>query len=116
MCPLNIPLQSRESIGVEQAEHEPDDRLSMLEANESNDWLTDSGEEDRAYKCPRHGTRKRKVVVCAAQLLIDIGGRCAVDEHIVGGLDVEGLLNLCIWSDQKVEDNESWKQQRKCLV
>lgn len=79
----------------------------MFEADQCNNRLADPREEDGADEGPRNGSREGEVVVCASQLLVDVGSWSPVHKYIVRGLDVEGLFNLCVRRDQEMKQNQS---------
>jgi hypothetical protein len=35
----------------------------------------------------------------------------AVDEDVVGGLDVEGFLDFCVGRCEEVDEDESWEDE-----
>lgn len=40
----------------------------------------------------------------------------AVDEDVVGSLNIEGLLNFCVWGDEEVERNEGGYEAQESNV
>lgn len=37
----------------------------------------------------------------------------AVMYQIVGGLEIEGLLNFGVWRDEEMEEDEGWDEERQ---
>ena len=98
---------------VEEPQEGPDDELGVLEADEGNDGLGEAGQQHRADEGPRDGAGEGEVVVGGGQPVVDVRGGRAVDEHIVGGLDVERLLDLGVGGDDEVEQHEGRDGERE---
>ena len=47
--------------------------------------------------------------------VVEIGGVSgeSMDEYVVGGLDVEGLLDFGVWRDQEMEEDQGRKEDGK---
>lgn len=47
--------------------------------------------------------------------VVEIGGVSGepMDEYVVGGLDVEGLLDFGVWRDEKMEEYQGQKENGK---
>lgn len=78
----------------------------MPEPHEGNQRLAQAGEDDRADKGARHGAGEREVVVGGAQAAADVDDGRAVDEDVVRGLQVEGLLDLGVGGDDEVDEGD----------
>lgn len=104
---LDAESKEDESTGIEETEDGPDYKLGILKAGDGNDGLAQTGEQDGSYKGPWHSTRKGEVVVAGSQPLSSVAryGR-AVDKKIMGSLDVEGLLHLCVRCHSKMEEDQ----------
>ena len=96
---------------VEEPEDGPHDELGVLEANEGDNGLGKSGQEDGADKGAGDGAGEGEVVVGGGEPVMDVGGRGAVNENIVGGLHVEGLLDLGVGGDDEVQEDEGGDQE-----
>lgn len=82
----------------------------MLEADEGDERLAGCGEEERAYETSGHSTREGEVVI-TREFLLDIRERRAVDQDIVCGLYIKGLLDLGIWRNDKMESHHCYQEQ-----
>lgn len=96
--------EDEEGGGVEGAEGGAYDELSMAEASEGDQGLGDAGEEQGTDEGARDGAREGEVVEAGGEAGADGGGGGAVDEDVVGGLYVEGLLDLCVGGEQEVDE------------
>lgn len=85
----------------------------MGEAEEADDRPAKPGEEHGADEGAGHGAGEVEVVIGGAQAGGDVAGGRAVDEDIVGGLDVEGLLYLCVRGQQEVEGDEGGNEPQE---
>lgn len=94
-----IPV-SQQCKGIEQAQHRPDDELSIRGAREGDDGFRDSSEAEGSHEGARNGTGEVDVIKLAHTR------REAVVDNVVRGLDVEGLLDLGVGSDEEVEEDE----------
>ena len=106
-----VPREDKESSGIGEAQHASHDGLGMIEADEVDDGLSKSCQDYGANEGPGNGARKGEVVIGLRELLVDILQWCSVHEYIVGGLDVERLLDLGVRGDEKVEEDESWDEE-----
>ena len=111
--PSQTSGEHEERGGIEESQDGSHDELGMLEPYESNDGLCKSSQQDRTYESPGNSAWKGEVVIGAGQLVEDIRGWCSVDEHIVGGLDVEGFLNLGVGRRNEMYQDEGWYQEGK---
>lgn len=96
--------EGKEAAGIEGAQDGPDDELRMLKARERDEGLADAGEEDGADKSARDGAGEGGVIVGEGEAVVDVAGGGAVDEDVVGGLEVEGLLDFGVGGDEEVDE------------
>lgn len=82
----------------------------MLKADEGDERLAGRGEEERPYETPGHSTREGEVVI-AGEFLLDIRERRAVDQDIVCGLYIKGLLDFGVWRNDKMERHYCYQEQ-----
>lgn len=75
----------------------------MLEADEGDDGLAQAGEEQGTEKGAGHGAGEGEVIIRVQEALVNILGWGPVDEDIVGCLQVERLLDLCVGRREEVE-------------
>lgn len=62
--PSEVPRKQKESSGVGETQHASHNGLGMIEADEVDDGLSESCQDDGANEGPRNGTGKGEVVVC----------------------------------------------------
>lgn len=86
-----------EAACVEGAQDTPDDVLSILEAEDGDERLADTRQQDGPDEGPGYGPGEGEVIIDAGEALANVTGRGAVDEDVVGGLEVEGLLDFGVW-------------------
>lgn len=108
--------KDQETAGIEGAEDGPDDELSMLEPRDRDKRLADTGEQNGADKSTRHGAREGEVVVGDGEALRDVTGGSAVDEDVVGGLEVEGLLDFGVGRDEEVDEGDDEEERAELDV
>lgn len=101
---VELSPEKEEGIGIEPSEKGADDELAVRVAEECCEWPGDAGEQHGADEGPGHGAREGKVVVAGGQLLVDAGEGSAIDQDIVRGLDVEGLLDLGVGCYAEVDE------------
>lgn len=82
----------------------------MLKTDEGDERLAGCGEEQRPYETPGHSSREGEVVI-TRELLLDIRERRAVDQDIVCGLYIKGLLDLGIRRDDEMERHHCYQEQ-----
>lgn len=102
---VHAPPKDEQARRVERAQHAPHHHLRGAKAQRRNQRLADPREEHGADKRARHGAGKGEVVVA----LREGGGRAvaegrAVEEHVVGGLQVERLLDLGVRGEEEVQE------------
>lgn len=100
--PPQIPLHDQQAHPIEQPQHTPNHQLGVPEPHDRDNRLADPREEDRAEERPGHRAGEGEVVVGAGQAGADVRGGGAVDEDVVGGLQVEGFLDFGVGGDEKV--------------
>lgn len=111
--------QQASSIGA--AQNSPHDELSMLEADEGNKGLAHTREEDGTREGPGHGAGKCEMVVGGGDALNSVGAAPteqgeAIDEDIVGGLEVEGLLYLCVGCEEEVDEGGDEEERGEGVI
>ena len=77
-----------------------DGHLKMLE--EDLKRFEERGQEQRSNKSTRYDTRKLMVV----KLSIRLG-----KQQIVGSLEIEALLDFCVWTAQDISDHDNPNDQ-----
>lgn len=106
-----VPRKQEDSSRIGKPQHASHDGLGMIEADEVDYGLSKSCQDYGANKGSRYGTRKGEMVVCLGKPVVGIFKWCSVHENIVGGLDVEGLLDLGIRGDEEVKKDEGWDEE-----
>ena len=109
--PSQAPLQDQQTHTIEQPQHTPDYELCMLEANHSNKGLAESRKEYRAEKSPWHGTGEGEVIIGAGKAGVDVVGGGAIDEDVVGRLEVEGFLDFGVGGNKEMKERDE-KEKR----
>lgn len=79
----------------------------MVEAQQRDDGLRDTRQDDGANERAGHGAGKGQVVVGLEEARVDGRHGCPVGEDVVGGLEVEGFLDLGVGGE---EDVQKWKE------
>jgi hypothetical protein len=82
----------------------------MLKANHGENRLRDAGEKQGSDKGPRDSAGEGEMVVCGGQARSNIAGGRAIDKYVVGGLDVERLLDFCIRGDNEMDQDSEWDE------
>jgi hypothetical protein len=113
ICASEVAGKYKQTSGVGQAQDGSHDELSVLEANEGDNGLGKPGQQHGAYEGPGDGARKGEVVIGSGELVMDVGCWRPVDKHIVGGLDVEGFLDLGVGGNDEVGQDKSGCQEGK---
>jgi len=85
----------------------------VLKSHQIHKGLGQSGEENRAHEGPRHSTGESEMIIRTRELAIYIICWCPIYQHIVCCLDVERLLDLCVWRNNKVDQDQRRKQENQ---
>lgn len=72
-----------------------------------DDRTRQTGEDNRADKCPRHRAREGEMIIFGLERFGYICRGNPVAQNIVDGLDMEGLLDLGIRRDEEVEEDQA---------
>lgn len=84
----------------------------MLEANKGYNGLRQTGERDCADERARHSTREVEMVIRSGEPLAGgVADGRAVDENVVGGLEVEGLLDFGVGCCEEVEEGDEEEER-----
>jgi hypothetical protein len=113
ICASEVAGKYKQTGGVKEAQDGSHDELSVLEADEGNNGLGKPGQQHGAYEGPGDGTREGEVVIGSGELVMDVGCWRPVNKHIVGGLDVEGFLDLGVGGNDEVGQDKSGYQEGK---
>lgn len=113
ICAPEVAGKYKQAGGVKEAQDGSHDELSVLESDKGDNGLGKPGQQHRAYEGPGDGAGKGEVVIDGGELVMDVGCWCPVDKHIVGGLDVEGFLDLGVGGNDEVGQDKSGNQEGK---
>lgn len=69
----------------------------MLKASEPDQRLAYTRQYNGPNKCPRYGARECEVIVDRGEAVGYVVGWCAVDENVMGRLEVERLFDFGMW-------------------
>lgn len=75
----------------------------MVEAQQRDDGLRDTRQDDGANEGAGHGAGKGQVVVGLEEARVDGRRGCPVGEDVVSGLEVEGFLDLGVGGEEDVQ-------------
>ncbi|KGQ08944.1 hypothetical protein BBAD15_g5720 [Beauveria bassiana D1-5] len=103
--------ENKQAQRVERAQDAAHQHLRAREAGHRNERLAQGREDDGADKSAGHGAGKDKVVVGGGERggAVRAGGR-AVDEHVVRGLQGEGLLDFGRGREEQVREGHGKEQ------
>lgn len=110
------PGKHDEGGGVGEAQQPADDKLGVREADEVDEGPAEAGEQHGADKCAGHRAGEFEVVVGGPKTGGNVVGGRAVDEDVVGGLDVEGFLYFCVRGQDEVEGDEGWDEAQESVI
>jgi hypothetical protein len=102
--------KNEQATGVKQAEDTANEQLSVAEADEGKQRLGDAGEQDGTDKGTGHGAGEGRVIVGAGDAIRRVGQGRAVDEDVVGSLQVERLLDLGVGGEKEVKQGDEDKE------
>lgn len=110
---LNFGSEDQKRRRAEEAQDSPHDELRMPEACQVDKRLRKAGKKNRPNESPGNGTREVEVIVSGRETAVNVCRRRAVHQDIMGGLDIERLLDLSVRSDDEMQDDQCRKGQRQ---
>jgi len=98
-------LISQQCEGIEESKCCSNNKLRVFLSRKADYWTRDSGKSKCAYKCARYGAGEGEVVVGLAEPG-DVAERDAKGYYVVCSLDIEGLFDFRVGSNEEVEEDE----------
>lgn len=53
------------------------------------------------------------MIIMGREAVVNVGGRRAIDQDVMSGLNVEGLFYLGVGSNQEMDEHQRWDRQRQ---
>lgn len=108
---IHRPAKHQKRDSVKDSQHSANNNLRGAKADEGDQRLARPGEYHGADKGAGHGAGEGEVVVGGGEggARVPARGR-AVDEDVMGGLQVERLLDLCVRRDEQVDQRRDEEQ------
>lgn len=104
--------KNKQATSVKHSQQRANNKLRVLESRKGHERPRNLRQDQRADKGARHGAGKGEVVVGTDQALAHglWRERGAVDEHVVRGLQGEGLLDFGVGGEEEVEERDEEKE------